>query len=117
MVVSGLEGAGGTEGGDARTRSVLRDCRVSTRLVDDSSGRPLMREPGPRHAYDHSPGGVARRAAGTLEAEVLGILREASGPLSPGEGRQRVSARRRGEPPHSPILTIGSRLPGNGHAR
>jgi predicted transcriptional regulator len=68
-----------------------------------------MREPGPRHAYDHSPG-VARRAAGTLEAEVLGILREASGPLSPGEVRQRVSAGRRGELSYSTIVTIVSRL-------
>jgi predicted transcriptional regulator len=68
-----------------------------------------MRESGPRHAYDHSPG-VARRAAGTLEAEVLGILREASGPLSPGEVRQRVSAGRRGELSYSTIVTIVSRL-------
>jgi predicted transcriptional regulator len=68
-----------------------------------------MREPGPWHAYDYSPG-VARRAAGTLEAEVLGILREASGPLSPGEVRQRVSAGRHGELSYSTIVTIVSRL-------
>src|ERR1700730_16370413 len=68
-----------------------------------------IRDPGPRHAFDHSPG-VARRAAGTLEAEVLGILREASGPPSPGEVRQRVSAGRRGELSYSTIVTIVSRL-------
>jgi predicted transcriptional regulator len=68
-----------------------------------------MRELGPRHAHDHSPG-VARRAAGTLEAEVLGILREASGPLSPGEVRHRVAAGRQGELSYSTIVTIVSRL-------
>ncbi len=68
-----------------------------------------MREPDPRHAHDHSSA-VARRAAGTLEAEVLAILREASGPLSPGEVRQRISAGRRGELSYSTIVTIVSRL-------
>ncbi|MGO9222076.1 MAG: BlaI/MecI/CopY family transcriptional regulator [Streptosporangiaceae bacterium] len=40
-----------------------------------------------------SPPGVERRAAGALEAEILAILREADGPLSPGEVRQRLGPR------------------------
>ena len=67
-----------------------------------------MLEPGPGHAQD-SPSGAARRAAGALEAEVLGILREA-GPLSPGEVRQRVAAGQRGELSYSTVVTIVSRL-------
>jgi hypothetical protein len=39
------------------------------------------------------PDGVERRAAGALEAEILAILREADGPLSPGEVRQRLTPR------------------------
>ena len=35
--------------------------------------------------------GAERRAAGALEAEILAILREADGPLSPGEVRQRLA--------------------------
>lgn len=53
---------------------------------------------------------AARRAAGELEAEVLGILREASGPLSPGEVRQQVAAGQRGELSYSTVVTIVSRL-------
>jgi predicted transcriptional regulator len=68
-----------------------------------------MREPAPRQAHDH-PAGAARRAAGELEAEVLGILRAASGPLSPGEVRQRVAAGQRGELSYSTVVTIVSRL-------
>jgi predicted transcriptional regulator len=54
--------------------------------------------------------GVPRRAAGTLEAEVLAILREAGEPLTPGEVRQRVSAGQRGELSYSTVVTIVSRL-------
>jgi predicted transcriptional regulator len=68
-----------------------------------------MREPAHRHAHDGLPG-PARRAAGTLEAEVLGILREAGGPLSPGEVRQRVASGQRGELSYSTVVTIVSRL-------
>ena len=68
-----------------------------------------MREPAPRHAHDGLPG-QARRAAGALEAEVLGILREAGGPLSPGEVRQRVASGQRGELSYSTVVTIVSRL-------
>lgn len=56
------------------------------------------------------PPGAARRAAGALEAEVLGILREAGVPLSPGEVRQRVSPGQRGELSYSTVVTIMSRL-------
>jgi predicted transcriptional regulator len=68
-----------------------------------------MREPAPRHAHDGLPGG-ARRAAGTLEAEVLGILRKAGGPLSPGEVRRRLAAGQREELSYSTVVTIVSRL-------
>ncbi len=40
-----------------------------------------------------SPASGERRAAGALEAEILAILREADGPLSPGEVRQRLTPR------------------------
>jgi predicted transcriptional regulator len=63
----------------------------------------------PRDDADQSSG-AARRAAGALEAEVLGILREAGVPLSPGEVRQRVSAGQRGELSYSTVVTIMSRL-------
>src|SRR5260370_31981678 len=72
-----------------------------------------MREPGPGPA-DDSPAGAARRAAGTLEAEVLGILREASGPLSPGEVRQRLAGGQRGGPSYNTGVNIVSRLDDNG---
>jgi predicted transcriptional regulator len=68
-----------------------------------------MREPAPRDEIDQPPS-AARRAAGALEAEVLGILREAGVPLSPGEVRQRVSAGQRGELSYSTVVTIMSRL-------
>jgi predicted transcriptional regulator len=68
-----------------------------------------MREPALRHAHDGLPG-PARRAAGALEAEVLGILRDAGGPLSPGEVRQRVASGQRGELSYSTVVTIVSRL-------
>jgi predicted transcriptional regulator len=60
-----------------------------------------MRDPGD---------GMPRRAAGTLEAEVLGILREAGEPLTPGEVRLRVSAGQGGELSYSTVVTIVSRL-------
>jgi len=68
-----------------------------------------MRGPAPRHAHDARPG-PARRAAGALEAEVLGILREAGGPLSPGEVRHRVASGQGGELSYSTVVTIVSRL-------
>ena len=52
-----------------------------------------MGDAGPQPASG-SPPGAERRAAGALEAEILAILREADGPLSPGEVRQRLTPRR-----------------------
>ncbi len=46
---------------------------------------------GPAHAPG-GPAGLERRQAGALEAEILGILRAADSPLSPGEVRQRLAA-------------------------
>ena len=68
-----------------------------------------MRDTAPWPAHDRLAG-AARRGAGELEAEVLGILREASGPLSPGEVRQQVAAGQRGELSYSTVVTIVSRL-------
>ena len=66
-----------------------------------------------------SPPGAERRAAGALEAEILAILREADGPLSPGEVRQRLALRPqpggpRGELSYSTVVTIISRLHAKG---
>ncbi len=73
---------------------------------------------------DHSPedvsgssAGAARRAAGALESEILGILRQASGPLSPGEVRQQlapVQGAQPGELSYSTVVTIVSRLHAKG---
>src|SRR5260370_38185795 len=66
-----------------------------------------------------SPPSVGRRAAGTVESEVLAILRGAGGPLSPGEVRQRLAAGqeasgRREELSYSTVVTIVSRLHAKG---
>jgi predicted transcriptional regulator len=53
-------------------------------------------------------GGGERRAAGALGAEILAILREADGPLTPGEVRQRLAPQ--GELSYSTVVTIVSRL-------
>ena len=37
--------------------------------------------------------GPARRPPGTLEAEVMDVLRAAGAPLSPGQVRERLAAR------------------------
>jgi Penicillinase repressor len=50
---------------------------------------------------------MERRAAGALEAEILAILREAAGPLSPGEVRQRLAPR-----PQADALQAGGQLDG-----
>jgi predicted transcriptional regulator len=65
------------------------------------------------------PAGVERRAAGALEAEILTILREADGPLTPGEVRQRLTSPApadgsRGELSYSTVVTIVSRLHAKG---
>ena len=68
-----------------------------------------MHDAGPGQAPGGQPA-AARRAAGSLGAEVLEILREAGKPLSPGDVRQRVSAGTRGELSYSTVVTIVSRL-------
>jgi predicted transcriptional regulator len=68
-----------------------------------------MHEPGSPHDQVSSQG-LIRRAAGALEAEILGILRTASEPMSPGDVRDRITA---GEQPtlsYSTVVTIMSRL-------
>jgi predicted transcriptional regulator len=60
------------------------------------------------------PSGAARRAAGALESEILGILRGATGPLSPGEVRQQLPAGEQGELSYSTVVTIVSRLHAKG---
>jgi predicted transcriptional regulator len=67
-----------------------------------------MHEPGPRP--DDGPRGAGRRAAGTLEAEVLGIVRAASQPLTPAEVRQQITAGQEPGLSYSTVVTIMSRL-------
>ena len=54
--------------------------------------------------------GAIRRAAGALEAEILGILRAAGEPLSPGEVRERIAAGEQHALSYSTVVTIMSRL-------
>ena len=91
-----------------------------------SAGPPGAEQPAgaaerqPAGAAERQPAGASeRRAAGALEAEILAILREADGPLSPGEVRQRLAARPqpggpRGELSYSTVVTIVSRLHAKG---
>jgi predicted transcriptional regulator len=65
-----------------------------------------MGEPGP---------GAERRPAGTLESEVLGILRAAAGPLTPAEVREQLAGQR--ELAYSTVVTIMSRLHAKGLLR
>lgn len=67
-----------------------------------------MHEPGRKEEQAGSPGS-GRRASGALEAEVLGILRTASDPLSPGEVRERIAAGKQ-DLSYSTVVTIISRL-------
>ena len=55
---------------------------------------------------------AGRRAAGALEAEILGILRSASRPLSPGEVRERITSGHGtgADLSYSTVVTIVSRL-------
>ena len=62
---------------------------------------------------EHGPG-AERRAAGTLESEVLGILRAAAGPLTPGEVRDRLSGAGQRELAYSTVVTTVSRLHAKG---
>jgi predicted transcriptional regulator len=68
-----------------------------------------MRRADPVHESAGAPG-VGRRAAGALEAEILGILRNASKPLSPGDVRERITPGQGGDLSYSTVVTIVSRL-------
>lgn len=68
-----------------------------------------MHEPGRPQGQAGSQGAI-RRAAGALEAEILGIVRTASEPLSPGEVRERITAGDQRELSYSTVVTIMSRL-------
>jgi len=56
--------------------------------------------------------GPSRRPAGALEAEVLGLLRSAGTPLSPGQVRERLAVA--DELSYSTVVTILSRLHAKG---
>jgi predicted transcriptional regulator len=68
-----------------------------------------MHEPGSPPGQTSSPG-TGRRASGALEAEVLGILRSASDPLSPGDVRERITAGEQQDLAYSTVVTIITRL-------
>jgi predicted transcriptional regulator len=68
-----------------------------------------MREPDPVHGPAGAPG-VGRRASGALEAEILGILRTANRPLTPGDVRERITSGQGGDLSYSTVVTIVSRL-------
>jgi len=61
-----------------------------------------------------SVSGAGRRAAGALEAEILGIVRMASGPVSPGEVREQITAGPQPDLSYSTVVTIITRLHGKG---
>jgi predicted transcriptional regulator len=56
----------------------------------------------------------ARRPPGTLEAEVMDVLRAAGAPLSPGQVRERLAARQLEDLSYSTVVTIVSRLHAKG---
>jgi predicted transcriptional regulator len=68
-----------------------------------------MHEPGRPNGQASSQGPI-RRTAGALEAEILGILRTDTRPLSPGEVRDRITAGGQRELSYSTVVTIMSRL-------
>ena len=72
-----------------------------------------MHDTGPRHPPG-DPAEAPRRPAGALEAEVLAVLRAAQAPLSPGQVRERLAIRPRGELSYSTVVTIVSRLHAKG---
>jgi predicted transcriptional regulator len=69
-----------------------------------------MRDAAPRH----SPAEPPRRPAGTLEAEVMAVLRAADALLTPGQVRERLAVRPAGELSYSTVVTILSRLHAKG---
>jgi predicted transcriptional regulator len=71
-----------------------------------------VHQEGPGHAAAEHP--EPRRPSGTLEAEVLAVLRAAGTPLTPGLVRERLDTRQRGELAYSTVVTIMSRLHAKG---
>ncbi len=69
------------------------------------AGEELARDAGP---------GAPRRPPGALEAEVMDVLRAAGAPLSPGQVRERLTARQLEELSYSTVVTIVSRLHAKG---
>jgi len=64
-------------------------------------------------ARDAGPG-TPRRPPGALEAEVMDVLRAAGASLSPGQVRERLTARQLEELSYSTVVTIVSRLHAKG---
>jgi len=64
-------------------------------------------------ARDAAPG-TPRRPPGALEAEVMDVLRAAGASLSPGQVRERLTARQLEELSYSTVVTIVSRLHAKG---
>ena len=75
-----------------------------------------MHDPAPHrpHAEPAAPAESLRRPAGALEAEVMAVLRASDAPLSPGQVRERLAVRPRGELSYSTVVTIVSRLHAKG---
>lgn len=72
-----------------------------------------MHQEGPGHPAGEHPESP-RRPSGSLEAEVLAVLRAAGTPLIPGQVRERLGAGQRGELSYSTVVTIMSRLHAKG---
>ncbi len=70
-------------------------------MHQEGPGRPPAEHPEPR------------RPSGSLEAEVLAVLRAAGTPLTPGQVRERLDARKH-ELAYSTVVTIMSRLHAKG---
>jgi predicted transcriptional regulator len=75
-----------------------------------------MHDAAPRRplAEHTAPADSPRRPAGTLEAEVMAVLRAADEPLNPGQVRERLAVRPSGELSYSTVVTIVSRLHAKG---
>jgi predicted transcriptional regulator len=72
-----------------------------------------VQQEGPGHPAAEHPDSP-RRPSGALEGEVLAVLRAAGMPVTPGQVRERLAARQRGELAYSTVVTIVSRLHAKG---
>jgi predicted transcriptional regulator len=88
-----------------------RSCRTFTGCYSGQEAQVHQEGPGHPSAEHPEP---PRRPSGTLEAEVLAVLRAAEQPLTPGQVRERLDARQRGELAYSTVVTIMSRLHAKG---